>query len=419
MTDTFPKQPQERPLGSELWRHARQRDSTAFVDTLQHEGLKHLVDWALCTAARNRLGRAALRAAAQVRAPDERLATTIGPVKLARMAGLGPGWAKNCDTLRAWEAMGAGFVVLGGVSLRAQGGKTSPRLYTFDNSFGDKGTRLSINSFGFPNRGAATESRALAREYERGLRLPVFVQVVPNAEMLAPDKRDQVGAELAQAIQIFLRATGHEAIAGFNLGISSPNTAGLRDTDHDWLRGVYLRTREAAGPGKPILIKGHADGGIAVLDDYCQLINDARDAGDPLLGAELINTTTRKALKVPRNAGDVTGGFAGADATYQEMARNAVAYVRTNTSPETPIVGVGGIWDSRTAVAMIEAGANAVGANTGVRSRGTRLFTGIEAELPAYMPAGSTISDLVSRTTSLYDPQTFFRQLDASEERYT
>lgn len=88
---------------------------------------------------------------------DERAPTRIFGVDFPNRVGLAAGMDKDGRALRAWPALGFGFVEVGTVTWHPQPGNPRPRLFRLNDS------GALINRMGFNNAGA----RALARSLEQ------------------------------------------------------------------------------------------------------------------------------------------------------------------------------------------------------------------------------------------------------------
>ncbi|HZM63811.1 MAG TPA: hypothetical protein VFB59_01615 [Candidatus Saccharimonadales bacterium] len=376
--------PYKRSLVYESLRLAQEGDFGAALAVWEHEGLKTGAERFLRIAGRLAVGRSALASVAGPKPDDPRLRTAIGPLQLDGPIGLAPGWDKSGTTIRAWQELGARHHTTGGIALRPQRGNPLPRLYTFDRRIGDHGKQVSLNSYGFPSPGVKAVARNIARQRELGVTIPVITQVVPNADMYAPDKMWGIGDELAQSIATLITICEPDAIS---LGLSSPNTRGMRDAqdNYKFMYTVTARAQEAIAEHSkqdiPLIYKGDGDGGKDRLDMYIRL---AQETGVAL---ELINTTSDPNTKAKYGADTLGGGLAGADSDYHDLALRSVHYVHKQTHGEVPIIGVGGVNTPERALAMICAGANAIGVNTAVRSLGFGTFTSLENGLLELMPA--------------------------------
>jgi dihydroorotate dehydrogenase len=192
-------------------------------------------------------GRAALRRAYAVRRPVEAFGVTFpNPV------GLAAGMDKDGVALRAWPALGFGFVEVGTVTARAQPGNPPPRLFRLRESV------AIINRMGFNNAGAA----ALAARLEALGPLDVPLGVSLGKSKATP---------LEDAVDDYL--TSYALLRPYAdyiaVNVSSPNTPGLRTLQDK----AHLSALLGALVGKtPVLVKIAPDltePAIAEVLDVC------------------------------------------------------------------------------------------------------------------------------------------------------
>ena len=159
------------------------------------EEIHHLTIQGLSVAGAVPLLPEAVRAAA---APPAVLTQTLWGREFASPLGLAAGLDKNAEAVRAFGALGFGFLEVGTVTPLAQAGNDRPRLFRLPED-----TAL-INRMGFNNQGAAAMRGRL-----RGRRLcPVWVNIGKNKltpnEQAADDYRrcvaDATGAEVATTL---------------------------------------------------------------------------------------------------------------------------------------------------------------------------------------------------------------------------
>src|SRR5688500_2338313 len=131
-------------------------------------------------------------------------------IEFPNPVGLAAGMDKNGIALRAWPALGFGFVEVGTVTWHPQPGNDRPRIFRLPEQ------QAIVNRMGFNNQGA----RALAQ------RLSGFKREVPLGISLGKSKV----TPLEEAVSDY-RAS-YEALREhgdyFAVNVSSPNTPGLR-----------------------------------------------------------------------------------------------------------------------------------------------------------------------------------------------
>lgn len=186
-----------------------------------------------------------------------------------------------------------------------------------------------------------------------------------------------------------------DGLAGIELNVSCPNVKdGLMfGTDAALLREVTQAVRRVVRRGK-LIVKLSPN-----VTDIAPLARAAVEGGADALS--LINTYVALAIDADRWTpliGNVTGGYSGPAIKPLALFNVHRAYREVTRSAGVPIIGVGGIQNSRDAVEFLLAGATAV-------AIGTALFVDptipvkIAAELPAYLQRRglSNVSELVGR----------------------
>jgi dihydroorotate dehydrogenase len=272
----------------------------------------------------------------QSHADGAELRTTLGGLELSNPVGMAAGFDKNAEVPRALALMGFGMVEIGTVTPRPQEGNPKPRLFRVGPAEG------VINRMGFNNEG---HEAAFARL--KGLRVPAALGVNIGANK---DSEDFV-ADYVLGVNRFADLADY-----LTVNISSPNTPGLRNLQADELLrrllGEVLHARAKARTRIPVFLKIAPDLDEAALDAIAAVVS-ATD----LDGLIVSNTTiTRDAVAGMENAAE-TGGLSGKP--LFELSTRRLAQMRQRVGV-MPIIGVGGIHSPHSALAKIEAGANAI-----------------------------------------------------------
>ncbi|GAB4061178.1 quinone-dependent dihydroorotate dehydrogenase [Catellatospora paridis] len=269
-------------------------------------------------------------------------------VRFPNAVGLAAGMDKNGVALKAWPALGFGFVEVGTVTALAQPGNDRPRLFRLPDS------RAIINRMGFNNEGAHALARRLAALGPLGVPLGISLgksKVTPLEEAVA-DYRASYDA---------LKSYGDY----FAVNVSSPNTPGLRSLqDRDQLDAILA----ALTGERPILVKiapDLTDHAVAELLEVCL----ARGVA----GLIATNTTLGRDGVAPADQATAAqaGGLSGAPLT--ERAHKVVSFVHSETNGRLPIIGVGGLMTADDAARMFDAGASLVQLYTGFIYHGPAL----------------------------------------------
>lgn len=268
--------------------------------------------------------------------------------------GLAAGFDKNGQHIQGIGKLGFGHIEVGTITPRAQAGNPKPRLFRLE------AHHAIINRMGFNNDGVdALVENVKNRNYDGILGINIGKNKdTPNEQAL-----DDYVACLEKVYPLA------DYIA---VNISSPNTAGLRDLQHeDALKNLVeglLKARAQYVPEhghKPILVK------IAPDMDDATVANTAAVLGQAGIdGIIATNTTISREAVSTHQHGAETGGLSGAPVT--QRATEVIGIIR-QTLPDMPIIGVGGIMSVADAQAKLDAGANLVQIYTGFIYQGPDL----------------------------------------------
>ena len=287
-------------------------------------------------------------------------ATPQKPTKLFGLTfpnpvGLAAGMDKNASALRAWEALGFGFVEAGTITALAQPGNPKPRCFRYPSQ------QALINRMGFNNAGASAAAERLARQKASGRwpRVPVGINI--GKSKLTPN--EQAASDYATSYKLLLPFGDY-----FVINVSSPNTPNLRALqDRDSLAEI-IRTLKRINNIKPLLVKIAPDLTDEAVRDIAALAESERLAG-------LIATnTTLDHSSVPKDS-DQQGGLSGTP--LRQRSTEVLRILRSAT--DLPIIASGGIMDAASAHEKLEAGANLVQLYTGFVYHGPNLIRDIVA----------------------------------------
>ena len=287
-------------------------------------------------------------------------ATPQKPTKLFGLTfpnpvGLAAGMDKNASALRAWEALGFGFVEAGTITALAQPGNPKPRCFRYPSQ------HALINRMGFNNAGASVVAVRLARQKASGRwpRVPVGINI--GKSKLTPN--EQAASDYATSYKLLLPFGDY-----FVVNVSSPNTPNLRALqDRDSLAEI-IRTLKRINNIKPLLVKIAPDLTDEAVRDIAALAESEHLAG-------LIATnTTLDHSSVPKDL-DQQGGLSGTP--LRQRSTEVLRILRSAT--DLPIIASGGIMDATSAHEKLEAGASLVQLYTGFVYHGPELIRDIVA----------------------------------------
>ncbi len=216
------------------------------------------------------------------------------------------------------------------------------------------------------NKGVDQLVYNIYKQREKGeITVPVILQLTLNKEFYSGNLGYSLGAALVETAKRALQLVdGTRVVDGISLGLSSPNTAGMRLSQDQGLReagvlnealNAVAYTIKAIDSDMTLIYKGDGDGGEERLNIYAQMIEMQ---GEHYVDAlELINTTRSPDILacygIPRN---LEGGVAGNDEAYKKLALEAIRYVYERVGSVVDIIGTGG--GANQAFEMIEAGAS-------------------------------------------------------------
>jgi dihydroorotate dehydrogenase len=260
---------------------------------------------------------------------------------------------KNASALRAWEALGFGFVEAGTITALAQPGNPKPRCFRYPSR------QALINRMGFNNAGASAVAERLARQKASGRwpRVPVGINI--GKSKVTPN--EQAASDYATSYKLLLPFGDY-----FVVNVSSPNTPNLRALqDRDALAEI-IRTLKRINNIKPLLVKIAPD----LTDDAVKEIAALAES-ERLAGIIATNTTLDHSSVPPES--DEQGGLSGRP--LRERSTEVLRILRTSTN--LPLIASGGIIDASAAQEKFEAGANLIQLYTGFVYNGPSLIRDI------------------------------------------
>ena len=284
-------------------------------------------------------------------------------IKFPNPVGLAAGFDKNARLVRAWDALGFGFVEIGTITPVPQEGNPQPRLFRL------KKDRAIINRMGFNNAGMVA-----AAQYLKKSKGKIIVGGNIGKNKLTPN--DQAYEDYLKTFDVL-----YDYVDYFVVNVSSPNTPGLRELqEKEPLKKILSRLKEANNKKvnpKPILLKIAPDLTDAQLDDIVEIIVETK-----IEGVIATNTTiSRDGLisnkKIVDSIG--TGGVSGQP--LRARSSEVISYLRKQLGKKILIIGVGGIMSPEDAVEKIDAGANLVQLYTGFIYEGPGLVRKINKKL--------------------------------------
>lgn len=271
--------------------------------------------------------------------------------------GLAAGLDKNGECIRAWEALGFGFIEIGTVTPRPQLGNSRPRMFRLPPA------QALINRFGFNNKGVDHLIEQVQRAKFKGI---LGINIGKNADTPVASATDDYLIGLRKV---------YPWASYITVNISSPNTPGLRDLQYGAaldqlllaLKAEQRRLCDAHGRYVPLAIKIAPDLADADLSLVAQAL--LRYEMDAVIAT---NTTFSRAGVEGLAHAEESGGLSGAP--LQERSTAVIRQLASILAGEIPIIAVGGILSGADAAAKITAGASLVQIYTGFIYRGPDLI---------------------------------------------
>jgi dihydroorotate dehydrogenase len=270
--------------------------------------------------------------------------------------GLAAGLDKNAAHIDGLAALGFGHIECGTVTPRAQPGNPKPRLFRI------REAEALVNRMGFPNDGLdAFVANAAKSRYRGVLGLNIGKNFDTPIERAADDYVACLRGCYARASYV-------------TVNVSSPNTAGLRDLQHEdalarlvrTLKGEQRKLAQQHGKYTPLVLKIAPDLTPAAIEGIAKLL--ARHKVDGVIAT---NTTVARDGVAGLPHADEAGGLSG-----RPLRERSTAVIRTLAhvlDGALPIIGVGGVLSGADAKEKIDAGASLVQFYTGLIYRGPAL----------------------------------------------
>jgi dihydroorotate dehydrogenase len=291
--------------------------------------------------------------------PDPALQTPVGPLKMGGPIGLAAGLDKDGEAIRAWPAMGFGFVEVGTVTPRPQAGNPRPRLFRLPED------GALINRMGFNNGGVDALRRHLQelRDADQWPQVPVGANIGKNKDT----PNDAAERDYLQGV-----VTLSPLVDWFTVNVSSPNTPGLRALQEPKRLARLLDSVVAAARPRPVWLKLAPDLEPTPLAEAVDVAVQAECAG-------IVATNTT--ISRPDNTGRLgeTGGLSGRP--LWPLARERIAQTVRAADGRVPVIGVGGIHSVDQVEDLLAVGCAAVQLYSGLIFEGPGLPSRLHREL--------------------------------------
>jgi dihydroorotate dehydrogenase len=295
-----------------------------------------------------------LAALATPRLPEEPV--DVMGMRFPNRVGLAAGLDKNAAHIDGLAALGFGHLECGTVTPRPQPGNPKPRMFRLTPA------HALINRMGFNNDGLDAFILNATRARYRGV---LGLNIGKNFDT----RIDRAVDDYVTCLRgCYVRASY------VTVNVSSPNTKGLRDLQHEdalerlvvALKAEQAELSQRHGKYTPIALKIAPDLDAASIEGIARLLVARR-----VDGVIATNTTLARDGVAGLDHADESGGLSGAP--LRARATEVVARLARALDGALPIIGVGGITEGAHAREKLEAGAALVQLYTGLVYRGPAL----------------------------------------------
>ena len=270
----------------------------------------------------------------------------LAGVRAPNPVGLAAGFDKRCVYLNTLPDLGFGYLVAGTITREPRPGNRPPRLAR------RPAEESLVNAMGFPSDGVEACARRLER-YER--RVPVIASV----------------AALGDEDTLFCVERLDPLVDGFELNVSSPNSAGVREyQDPEALRRLLTLLQ---GRAKPLFVKTPPYQDEATRRKVHALFRACVEAG-----AQGLTVANAPSVLEPRVTTG-TGGLSGR--ALLENTLRMTEDARREVGGGLAVNACGGVTTAADARRAIDAGADSVQLYTALVYRGPGVVNRIVAGL--------------------------------------
>ncbi|MEM6300259.1 MAG: quinone-dependent dihydroorotate dehydrogenase [Pseudomonadota bacterium] len=271
--------------------------------------------------------------------------------------GLAAGLDKDARYLDGLAALGFGFIEVGTVTPKAQPGNPKPRMFRLSSK------QAIINRMGFNNDGVQALARRVALANFDGV---LGINIGKNKTT----SEDEALSDYVQCLRNVYSLASYVTV-----NISSPNTPGLRNLQHeDQLKHLLagLKREHSALHRQhqkyvPLTVKIAPD-----MDDETAVNTASIIKEEGIDGVIVSNTTVERAAVVGEKHAQEQGGLSGVP--VRDDADRVLKAVADAVGGSVAIVGVGGINSGEDAARKIHLGADLVQIYTGFIYQGPKLI---------------------------------------------
>ncbi len=278
--------------------------------------------------------------------------------------GLAAGFDKDAKLFKELSNLGFGFIEIGTVTPKPQGGNEQPRLFRLQQD------AAIINRMGFNNGGVDEAVERLKANAAVGDKNHVLIGGNIGKNKVTPNE-EAVNDYIICFDALF------DYVDYFVVNVSSPNTPNLRALQEKKPLTDLLQTLQNKNnlktQRKPILLKIAPDLTNEQLLDIIDIV-----AITKIDGVIATNTTiSREGLQSDHK--NEMGGLSGRPLT--KRSTEVIRFLAEKSQKAFPIIGVGGIHTAKDALEKLDAGADLVQLYTGFIYEGPQLIKDINKAL--------------------------------------
>ena len=263
---------------------------------------------------------------------NKKLHQNINGMKFVNPVGMGAGFDKNAEVIRALATFGFGFSEVGTITPHAQLGNPKPRIFRHidENSL--------QNALGFNNSGSKIIKQRLKKIYP--FSTPIGINVGKNAS---------IPEELALDDYLHMVKYFNNLGDYISMNLSSPNTKNLRNLQNSgFVSDLFSQAKELTN--KPMFLKISPD---LSPDDAIKISLKAIESG----ASGIIATNTTNDYSVIDNAMHL-GGISGL--ALKEKSFTLFKEVAKEIYGKGTLISIGGIDSAQEAYKRIKHGANLI-----------------------------------------------------------
>ena len=282
---------------------------------------------------------------------DVKLERSLFGITFKNPVGLAAGFDKNAVLFDELSNYGFGFIEIGTVTPKPQGGNPKKRIFRLIKD------KAIINRMGFNNDGVEAVVKRLKTKKTK-----ILIGGNIGKNKITPNNR---------AVDDYLICFNalFDVVDYFVVNVSSPNTPNLRDLQEKEPLTKLLNRLQAENhlkvKRKPILLKIAPDLTDSQLMDIIDIVKITK-----IDGVIATNTTISREGLYSKYKNE-TGGLSGMPLT--KRSTEVIRFLAEKSNKAFPIIGVGGIHSAQDALEKLNAGADLIQLYTGFIYEGPSL----------------------------------------------